>query len=231
MMPTMMMTDRLSLLTDAQLRDIKTLDRVRLIGSLGDVTERAPRSLSNGLDLSLAFAQYEARWSGSVQGDQVTRRKDWLQKAASNPGVTTEPSWAAPLAAVRPLLDAFVDLARAQSLIGKLMSAAARTPFNVSVPVALGGGTYRWTGQAAAAPVGNMSLASATLPIAKASGIIVVTNELLRLTAPGSDVALRRELIRGMAGVLGRAVHGSHGECGRERLAGLHHECGAVDRE
>jgi hypothetical protein len=54
-------------------------------------------------------------------------------------------------------------------------------------------------GQGFPKPAGNVQLQSATLPILKASGIIVVTSELLKLTAPASAVVLRREMIRGMS--------------------------------
>ncbi len=198
-----MTTDRLSLLTDTQLRETKSLAAMHLVGSLAAITEHGTRSLADTFELGLAFDDFQTRWPGDLHRDLVARRKDWLRhKAVSNPGVTTEPSWAAPLAAVRPVLAEFVDVARAQSLVGKLLPSAARVPFNTSVPVALGGGTYRWTGQTASTPVGNMSLQSVTLPVAKAGGIIPVTAELLRLTAPGSEVALRRELIEGLAAYL-----------------------------
>ena len=44
-----------------------------------------------------------------------------------------------------------------------------------------------------------MQLASATLPVSKTSGLIIVTSELMALTAPASVTALRREMIRGIA--------------------------------
>jgi capsid protein len=192
--------DRSSLLPDAHVREIKSLDAMRLIASLAAITERSPRSLSDSFECGLALDDFQTRWPGSLHRDLVARRKEWLQhKAASNPGTTLEPAWAAPLAAVRPLLDAFVDLSRSASLIGKLLPSAARVPFNVSVPAQLGGGTYRWVGQGAPAPVGNLQLSSVTLPVAKVSGILPETVELVQLTSPGSDATLRREMIRGMA--------------------------------
>ena len=123
----------------------------------------------------------------------------WHTKAGVTPGTSTEPGWAAALAPLQPLTAAFVEVSRPASLVGKLLPLSNQVPFNVSVPTATSGATVRWVGQAGVKPVGNMQLTSATLPIAKASGLIVVTSELMALTAPASVTVLRREMTRGIA--------------------------------
>jgi hypothetical protein len=117
----------------------------------------------------------------------------------TDPGTTYSPAWASPLAAAKPLTDAFVALARPASLIGKLEGLVNRVPFNVSVPAQTSGSTYAWVGQGAPKPVGNLQFQSVTMPILKAAGLLIVTRELLDLTQPASVLALRRELIRGLA--------------------------------
>jgi hypothetical protein len=52
-------------------------------------------------------------------------------------------------------------------------------PFNVSMPAQTAGGTYKWVGQGKLKPVTNAQYASVTLAFAKASGIIVLTEELV----------------------------------------------------
>lgn len=102
MMPAMLTDDRLSLLTDAQLKDVQSLDAMRLISSLhATATGDGVRKLSDGFDLTRAVAHFKTRWPRSVNLDLFAKRIDWLQKAATNPGTTLEPAWAAPLAAVR----------------------------------------------------------------------------------------------------------------------------------
>lgn len=191
-----------SAFTDSQLTQAKANDFVRLVSCLVGVNSvyggSSARSLSNEIDLQRAFELHLSHYPRSVNAHYMQKGLDLMTKAASNPGTTLEPSWAAPLAALRPLSEAFVELARPASLIGKLTT-ASRVPFNVSIPTQIGGGTYAWVGQGAPKPVGSLSLESTTLEIRKAAGLLVLTEELVKLTAPSSIVTLRREMIRGMS--------------------------------
>ncbi len=200
MMATMLDSDRLSILTDLQLKEMAVRDFLRFVSSMSTTaTSGGTRSLSNAIDLRRAFDDFKPRNPRSLSLDRLDRSMEVLAKAAVNFGTTLEPAWAAALAAVRPFNQAFVDVARAASLVGKLLPVANRVPFNVSVPVATSGGTYKWAGQGAPMPVGNMQLAGVTLPIAKAGGLIILSEELVKLTAPGSDAVMEREMKRGLA--------------------------------
>ena len=198
-----MTTTDTDIFTVDQLTHARSLEFVRLLCCLkGDDGNPAPRSLSDEYDLMAASARVLAKWPNTLSADLFQRRLNWSQKSAINPGTTLDPSWAGALSSVRPLITAFVDLARPQSLIGKLLPASRRTPFNVSVPVATAGGTFRWVGPDGAKPTGNMSLDSITIPVAKASGVLVLSDELAKLSGPGSEVAVRSELVRGMSAYL-----------------------------
>jgi hypothetical protein len=180
---------RLSTLTEHQLRILRANEYCKWISCLHESND-SPGGASE---------LYALRYPRSLHLDLITKAVPaLLGKAAVNPGTTLEPGWAAPLSPLQPLEAAIVELARPMSLLGKI-DRLVRAPFNVSVPVQTGGGTYRWTGQGAPAPVGNLSLSSATLPILTASGIIVVTQELLKLTSEASVAFLRNELVRGIA--------------------------------
>jgi len=197
-----MYTEDLPTFTQSQLKDARASDFVRLVACLWDNAVKqfshAPQKLSEEFDRIHAAEQFLHRWPRSLNRDIITKSAELYQKAATEAGTSTGVSWAAPLAVIRPLIESFVDLARSESLIGKLTT-ARKVPFNVSVPAATGGGTYRFVGQGAPKPVGNMQLQSTTLPMLKASGLVVVTNELMTLSAPASVTTLRRELIRGMS--------------------------------
>jgi hypothetical protein len=194
--------ERLSTFTADQVRDWRANDFVRFVSSLAEAgKQRGAKAvtLSDELDRIHAAEHFLSHYGPQNPNRSFVERAATFQtKAATNPGTTLEPAWGAPLAPIRPLIDAFVDVARPASLLGKLQ-AAARVPFNVSVPVASSGGTYKWVGQSAPKPIGNMSLSSVSLPILKASGMFVVTKELLTLSAPASVTVLRREMIRGMS--------------------------------
>jgi HK97 family phage major capsid protein len=75
-------------------------------------------------------------------------------------------------------------------------------PFNISMPAQTAGGTYKWTGQGKWKPVTNAQYAAVTLAFAKAAGIIVLTEELVRLSTPSAEAAVRDELVRGIAAFL-----------------------------
>jgi HK97 family phage major capsid protein len=64
------------------------------------------------------------------------------------------------------------------------------------------GGTYGWVGEGKSKPVTRMQFGSATLPIAKAAGIIVLTEELVRNSNPSAEAVVRREMVAGIAAFL-----------------------------
>jgi hypothetical protein len=74
-----------------------------------------------------------------------------------------------------------------------------RVPFNISMPVQTGGGTYAWVGEGAPKPVGNLQFSSATLGIAKAAGIIVISEELAKISNAVGRGVVRNDMIKGMA--------------------------------
>lgn len=134
-------------------------------------------------------------------------RKDWMDttpevhlalKAAVNPGTIAEPAWAAPLAVAQPMRDEFLELLRPETLIGKIPG-LRHVPFNISMPVQTGSGTYAWVGEGAPKPVGQLQMASVTLGIAKAAGIIVISAELAKVSSPSAEMVVRNDMIKGMA--------------------------------
>jgi HK97 family phage major capsid protein len=70
------------------------------------------------------------------------------------------------------------------------------------MPAQTAGGTYKWVGQGKMKPVTNAQYASVTLSFAKASGIIVLTEELVRLSTPSAEAAVRDELVKGITAFL-----------------------------
>lgn len=194
-------SENLDTFTQSQLKEYKANTFVKLVACLWlNATKsfsNAPQRLSDEFDLLHAAEAFVERWPRELNRTDVDKCLTLQTKAVVNPGATLEPAWGAPLAGVQPLTSAFVDVGRQASLIGKL-TAAPRIPFNVSVPVGGTGGTYRFVGQNAPKPVGNMQLSTATLPTLKAAGLIVVTEELMKLSGPSSVGTLRREMTRGL---------------------------------
>jgi hypothetical protein len=138
-----------------------------------------------------ATKQFALRWP-------MAPNVDILTKTMIAPGTTTDANWAGPLAAIRPLADGFLAYARPLSLLGQIPNLRT-VPFNVSVAAQTSVGVYSWVGESLSKPVTKGGFATVTLGTAKASGIILVTDELIRLISPGSETALRQELALGIA--------------------------------
>lgn len=119
-------------------------------------------------------------------------------KTATDFGSTSATGWAAPLATVHPISDAFVELSRSASLLGRLPG-IRRTGFNIATPAPTAGAiaAFRWTPQGGPVFVGDMRLVSLTLPPLKTTGAILVTAELLKSSIPEAVGILRNELVRG----------------------------------
>ena len=140
-------------------------------------------------------AEYAKRW------DDSTPEVGLAFKAAVAVGTTTDAVWAGPLAPLRPLANEFLELLRPATMLGKIPG-LRQVPFNVSVPIQTGGGTYKWVGQGAPKPVGTLAFGTITLAITKCAGIIVITDELARNSTPAAESVIRADMIAGIAAFL-----------------------------
>ena len=127
-----------------------------------------------------------------------TPEVELMVKAAVAPGDTTTPAWAGVLVTMQNATDEFLELLRPATIIGKIPG-LRQVPFNTQVPVQTGGGTYGWVGQGAAKPVGKLALTTVGLGFSKAAGIIVITQELAKLSSPSAEAVVRADMIAGMA--------------------------------
>lgn len=171
--------ERLSTLTASQLQQHQVVDLVRVLSAK-----------TYGGGATGAADYFRARWPRSPHKDIIlkhlltTNADPLLQHAAIAVGSTTGADWAAPLM-VPSLLAAFLPLVKAASIIGKVPFTAA--PFNVKIAKQTAGASTAWVGEQIAKPVSKLGFGNVTLPWSKSSSIVVVTGELMRLGAPGSE--------------------------------------------
>lgn len=118
-------------------------------------------------------------------------------KAAVAAGNTTDATWAGPLVNQGIAAD-FLALLRPATILGKIPG-LRNIPFNTKVPAQTAGGSYGWVGQGKAKPVTKLAFAADSLGIAKAAGIIVLTEELVRLSNPSAEALCRADMIAGIA--------------------------------
>lgn len=131
------------------------------------------------------------RWPD--QADEI----GMIIRAAVAPGTTTDATWAGPLAHAQILQNEFVELLRPETIMGKLN--LRRVPFNVLIPGQTQGSTVNWVGQTAPKPVSSLGFADITLGINKIAGIVVISDELARLSTPSAEALIQTDMIAQIA--------------------------------
>src|SRR5262249_24285626 len=125
-------------------------------------------------------AQYaKGRWSDS------TPEVELYLKAAVAAGTITDATWAGPLAPQNVITTDFIDLLRPATILGKIPN-LRQIPFITKIPMQTGGGTYGWVGENKPKVVTKLAFGTDQLNITKAAGIIVLTEELVRLSNPSA---------------------------------------------
>lgn len=154
-------------------------------------------------DVERAAGYAERRWKDSSPEVALVLR------SVVDAGDTTTSGWASQLVpAAQQLQNEFLELLRPATILGRIPN-LRKVPFNIAVPLQTGDGTYGWTGEGAAAPVGQLTLSSATLAWAKANGIIAITKELALLSSPDAEAIVRNSMIKGCARFLDQQFVGS----------------------
>jgi HK97 family phage major capsid protein len=121
-----------------------------------------------------------------------------ILKAAVASGNTTDATWASPLVQLQNATNEFLDLLRPASIIGRIPG-LTRVPFNVRVPVQTADPTAYWVGEGQIKPISAAAFDSVTLTFAKAVGITVLTDELVRFSSPNAEALMRNSLINAVA--------------------------------
>lgn len=167
--------------------------------------------VQRNLPKGTAFTRYAmalARSKGNLM-HAAEMAKSWTDtpevetvlKAAVAAGNTTDANWASKLVEYETLASEFVELLRPATVIGRI-TGMRNVPFNVRMATQTGGGVYGWVGEGAAKPVGSLAIGELTLRWAKASGIIVITEELAQQSSPSAEAVVRDDMVAGIASFL-----------------------------
>lgn len=158
------------------------------------------RNLAPGVPFA-RFARAIAQSKGNLmQAHEIA--KQWQEstpevvtslKAAMAAGSTTDSDWAEPLVEFQTMQNEFIEYLRPMTIIGK-MTGLRRVPFNIRVAGKTQGSTVGWVGQGAPKPVSELKFNETTLGMAKVAGIVVISQELARSSAPSAEMMIRDDL-------------------------------------
>lgn len=186
--------------------DPRAATNARAVGSSG--TDRVI-SVQRNLPKGTAFVRYAialARSKGNLlQAVEIARgwhdstpEVESVLREAVAAGTTTDPTWAAPLVDYQNLTGEFIELLRPATIIGRI-TGFRRVPFNVKMPAQTTASTAQWVGEGQPKPVSALGFEAITLGFAKAAGIVVLTEELVRFSNPSAEDIVRRDLIETIA--------------------------------
>lgn len=158
------------------------------------------------LPKGMAFTRY-AIALGQAKGNLVQAleiSKKWehsspevieVLKSAVAAGTTTDSGWASQLVVYQNMVSEFAELLRPATIIGRIPN-LRRVPFNILIPRQTAGSTTGWVGQGAPKPVSRLTFDSLSLGMSKASGIVIITEELLRSSAPSAEALISTDLVQ-----------------------------------
>jgi len=164
-----------------------------------------PKKLEPGIPFT-RYVMCTAMASGNpMQAVEIFKsRERWMQetpnvldilKVAVTAGNTTDAVWAGPLVNYQILTEEFVEFLRPLTIIGRIPG-LTRVPFKIRIPRQTGGATVNWVGEGAPKPVTSLAFDSITMEFAKIAGIIVITEELARLSSPSAELLVRNDLAK-----------------------------------
>lgn len=166
-------------------------------------------SVRSNVAKGIAFSRYVkslAMARGNVmQALQIARsNKEWrdttpqvekVLMAAVEGGDTTTAGWASELVYNQNLVNEFIELLRPLTIIGRIPN-LTMVPFNVRMSGQDSGSSAYWVGQGAPVPVSKLHTMEVTLGIAKAAGLVVLTEELVRSSAPSAELVVRNDMLK-----------------------------------
>lgn len=126
-------------------------------------------------------------------------------KAATQEGTTADATWAGPLVQYNDMASEFIELLRAETILGRL-TALRRVPFNVRMARQTSGTTGTFVGEGLPTPVKELAFDSVSLQWAKCSTICVISSELARFSDPMAEARVRADLIEGIAEYLDKRL-------------------------
>lgn len=114
-------------------------------------------------------------------------------RSAVSAGTTTDSAWAGPLVPYQNLTSEFIEFLRPMTIIGRIPG-LRNVPFKVKIPRQTGASSVGWVGEGQVKPVSALAFDSLTLDIATISGIVTLTEQLIRYSTPAAEALVQADL-------------------------------------
>lgn len=118
-------------------------------------------------------------------------------RSAVASGTTTDSAWAGPLVPYQNLTSEFIEYLRPMTIIGRIPG-LRNVPFKVKIPRQTGASTVGWVGEGQVRPLSALAFDSITLDIATLSGIVTLTDQLIRYSTPAAEALVQSDLAKGI---------------------------------
>ncbi len=155
---------------------------------------RAAMAIAAGKGSYSDTVAYAKRWDGQTPEVSAFVKSMWGHKAIEGTSVVGSPAWGGELVNPSTIATEFVELVNAEAIIGRVQG-FRRTPFNIPIITQTGGSTFDWVEESGVKPVGELAFTRTTLGHHKVAGIVVLTEELVRLSTPNAEATARRDLV------------------------------------
>jgi HK97 family phage major capsid protein/HK97 family phage prohead protease len=194
----------------AQAHQIKAGTAKPVVGSSPSAAARSRGndvSMKSNLPKGTAFTRYViamANGRGSIS-DALEFAKRWKDstpevsdfiKAVPGTYQGGSGTWGSEL--VWPVMQEFLDLLMPETILGKI-SGFNTVPFNTRIVEHTAGALVDWVGEGSNKPVSDNAFEAFNLAIHKAAGIVVFSEELLRLSNPNAETKIRSDLVKQMS--------------------------------
>ncbi|MGU2416016.1 phage major capsid protein [Burkholderia cenocepacia] len=163
-------------------------------------------------NLSLAETLAEAHY----KDDDLVKG---IIKSAVAAGTTNVAAWAGNLIYPEQYAGDFIELLYPQTILGRL--SLRKIPFNVRVSLQNAGTSVGWVGEAQPAPVTSAGFDKVFLTWAKAYGIAVMSDELIRFSNPAAEALVQADLVKSLAKGLDLSFLGAQAAVANVSPAGM----------
>jgi len=154
----------------------------------------------------IAFAQYAKAKAISILNQRKGNYVNPLEIAKSQgmdprvikalkKAVVLDTSNSSSLVVQNTMADEFVSLLRAQTVVDKIADSMRAAPFNTTIAGLATGSTAAWVGEGEKKPATNPTFLDIEIKHHKLAGIVVMTEELLRLATPSADKMMLDDLV------------------------------------